>query len=48
MILIICIVIAFAALVCYASCSAASRADHISEEYWQHKISETDTQKKIK
>ena len=37
----------FAALVCYASCCAASRADHMNEEYWQHKIAKTDAKRKL-
>ena len=33
--LIICIACAFAALVCYASCYAAAKADIASEKYWE-------------
>ena len=38
--IIIAIVFLFAALICYASCCAASRVDHMSEEYWQRKIAD--------
>ena len=33
--LIICIACTFAALVCYASVYVASKADRISEKYWE-------------
>lgn len=28
------------ALICYASCCAASNADRLSEEYWERKIAD--------
>ena len=42
MIFSIIVAIAFflGALVCYISCCAASRVDHMSEEYWQKKIAD--------
>lgn len=33
--IIIAIVFTFGALVCYASCAAAARADKIEEKYWE-------------
>ncbi len=33
--MIIATVFAFGALVCYASCAAAARADRIEEKYWE-------------
>ena len=40
MIMILALVFLFGALVCYASCCAAARADRMSEEYWQRKIAD--------
>ena len=39
-------VFVFAALVCYASCCAAARADRQSEEYFYLKMQEMDTKRK--
>ena len=33
--IIIAIVFAFGSLICYASCSAAARADRMNEQYWE-------------
>lgn len=33
--IIIAIIFAFGALVCYASCAVAARADKIEEKYWE-------------
>lgn len=41
-------VFAFAALVCYASCAAAGRADKQSEEYYYLKMQETEAKRKNK
>lgn len=38
--IIVAIVIAFAAIICYSSCVAASRADRQSEEYFALKEAE--------
>ena len=38
-------VFVFAALVCYASCCAAARADRQSEEYFYLKMQEMDAKK---
>lgn len=38
--IILALVFVFGALVCYASCCAASNADRLSEEYWQRKIAD--------
>ena len=43
--IIIAITIAFAALVCYASCCAAANADRQSEEYFRLKMQEKDAEK---
>lgn len=39
-------VIAFAAIVCYASCCAASRADRQSEAYFYLKMQEKDAERR--
>ena len=44
--IIVACVIAFAAIVCYASCCAASRADRQTEEYFYLKMQETDADRK--
>lgn len=44
--IIIACVFAFAALVCYASCSAASHADRQSEEYFYLKMQEMDAERR--
>ncbi len=33
--IIIAIVFAFSAIICYASCVVAARADKMSEKYWE-------------
>ena len=38
--IIIAIIFAFSALVCYASCAAAARADKIEEKYWEEHMNE--------
>lgn len=38
--MIIATVFAFSALVCYASCAAAARADKIEEKYWEEHMNE--------
>ena len=38
--IIIASVFVLGALILYSSCCAASRADHMSEEYWQRKIAD--------
>lgn len=40
MIMILALVFLFGALVCYASCCVAARADRMSEEYYLLKIQE--------
>ena len=45
MITALAIVFLFGALVCYASCCAAARADRQSEEYFRLKIQEKDAEK---
>ena len=42
--IIVAIVFAFAAIVCYASCCAAARADRQSEEYFLLKIQKKETE----
>ncbi len=42
--IIVAIVFAFAAIICYASCCAAARADRQSEEYFLLKIQEKETE----
>ena len=44
--IIVAIAIAFAVIVCYASCCAASRADRQTEEYFYLKMQETDADRK--
>lgn len=44
--IIVATVIAFAAIVCYASCCAASRADRQSEAYFYLKMQERDAERK--
>lgn len=46
--IIIACVIAFAAIVCYASCCAAARVDRQSEAYFYLKMQETDADRKMK
>ena len=44
--IIIAIVFAFGSLICYASCCAASRADHQIEEYFYLKMQEKEAKKR--
>lgn len=44
--IIVAIVVAFATIVCYASCVAASRADRQSEEYFYLKMQESDAERR--
>lgn len=44
--IIVAIVIAFATIICYSSCVAASRADKQSEEYFYLKMQEKEAEKK--
>jgi hypothetical protein len=46
MIIILAIVLLFGALVCYASCYAAARADKQSEEYFYFKMQEIDAERR--
>ena len=44
--IIVAIAIAFAAIICYSSCVAASRADRQSEEYYYLKMQEMEAKRK--
>ena len=44
--IIVASIFAFGALVCYASCSAAERADRQSEEYFYLKMQEMDAERR--
>ena len=44
--IIVAVVFVFGALICYASCVAASRADRQSEEYFYLKMQEMDAERR--